>query len=487
MAAGAFASLLIAAALFSRYGIHGALARDEAVYAYGGQQVEDGMPFYVSIFDQKTPGAAYLAALAVGIGNVVGVADLDAIRAMFFVCACLTVVAVYLLALELWGSVVAALVAAVTFAAFRGFAIDALGGPDAKTPGILLAVLSMWLIARRRWFWAGLCGALAFLVWQPLLIYLAVALAVAARRRLVVAGAAVPLVATAVYFWATGALGAFVQAAFVFPVEGLHRTPATVGQRLGHIAAVVHDHYQGAVVQFWTGLALLLVLGAVALWRRRFADPLARVVLPTLALIAGFSVLDFQGYPDVYPALPYAALGLAGAVAAVVRLKPQVLRPVAMLATALVVVVAWAQFSGDHALGTTLAAQRTEVSGIQRLLDPGDTVYALGDPTPLVLTDRSNASRYILLASGVDRWQLRGIPDGLTGWIRQIRASHPAVIVLHAWRGPTEQRVAARLHSDYVAAYVGCWRVFLRPDVAGRAAARGVALGRHGCPARQLA
>ena len=151
-------------------------------YAYGGQQVDDGMPFYVSIFDQKTPGAAYLAALAVGIGNVLGVPDLEAIRVMFFVCACLTVVAVYLLALELWGSVVAALVAAVTFAAFRGFAIDALGGPDAKTPGILLAVLSMWLIARRRWFWAGLCGALAFLVWQPLLIYLAVALAVAARR-----------------------------------------------------------------------------------------------------------------------------------------------------------------------------------------------------------------------------------------------------------------------------------------------------------------
>ncbi len=487
MAAGALASLLIAAALFSRYGIHGALARDEAVYAYGGQQVEDGMPFYVSIFDQKTPGAAYLAALAVGFGNIVGVADLEAIRVTFFVCACLTVVAVYLLALELWRSVVPALVAAATFAAFRGFAIDALGGPDAKTPGILLAVLSMWVLARRRWFWAGLCGALAFLVWQPLLIYLAVALAVAARRRLVVAGAAVPLVATAAYFWATGALGDFIQAAFVFPVEGLHRTPATIGQRLGHIIAVVHDHYQGAVVQFWAGLLVLVVLGAVALWRRRFGDPLVCVVLPTLVVIAGFSVLDFQGYPDVYPALPYAALGLAGAVAAVVRLRPRVLQPVAVVAAALVVVVAWAQFSADRVPGTTLAAQRTEVADIQRLLDPGDTVYALGDPTPLVLTDRSNASRYILLTSGVARWQLRDIPGGLDGWLRRIRASDPAVIVMHAWRSPMQERVAALLDADHVAAFVGCWRVFLRPDVAGRAAARGVALGRHGCPVGQLA
>jgi hypothetical protein len=90
-------ALLVAAALFSRYGIHGALARDEAVYAYGGQQLDDGVPFYASIFDQKTPGAAFLA----GLGDALG--GFDGIRIAFFVCACLTVVAVYLLALELWG------------------------------------------------------------------------------------------------------------------------------------------------------------------------------------------------------------------------------------------------------------------------------------------------------------------------------------------------------------------------------------------------
>jgi hypothetical protein len=172
-------SVAVAAALFGRFGIHGALARDEAVYAYGGQQLDHGVPFYASIFDQKTPGAAYLA----GLGNALG--GFDGIRIAFCVCACLTVLAIYLLGLDLFGSVLAALAGAVVFASFHGWAADALAGPDAKTPGILLAVLSMLLVRRRRWFSAGVCGALAFLFWQPLLIYLGIAVIVSRRPAIV--------------------------------------------------------------------------------------------------------------------------------------------------------------------------------------------------------------------------------------------------------------------------------------------------------------
>jgi hypothetical protein len=450
VAAGAILSLAVAGALFSRYGIHGALARDEAVYAYGGQQLDHGTPFYASIFDQKTPGAAFLA----GLGDWLG--GLDGIRIAFFVCACLTVVAVYLLALDLWGSVLAALVAAVAFASFRGFAIDALAGPDAKTPGILLAVLSMLLMVRRRWFWAGLCGSLAFLVWQPLAIYAAVAV-VASRRWRAVAGAALPLVVTVVYFWVTGALGDFAAAAFAFPVEGLHRTPETIGQRLGHIAAIVHAHYAGAVVQFWAGLALVV---ALALWRR------AWVVLSTLLVIAAFSALDFQGYPDVYPLLPYAALGLGGAAAVVVRVR--VLRPVAVVAIALVVAASWTQFSEDAEARDPLATQEAQASDLQHLLRPGDTMYALGDPTPLVLTGRRNPSRYVFLGSGVGSWAEAHTPGGFAGWMADIRAARPAVIVLHGWRSALERRVATWLRAHYVPEWDGCWRVFLRADVAVR-------------------
>jgi hypothetical protein len=246
-----------------------------------------------------------------------------------------------------------------------------------------------------------------------------------------------------------------VQAAFVFPIEGLHRTPETVGQRLGHIAATVHEHYPGEVVQFWVGLPLLAVLAAV----RR-----AWVVLAPLLVIAAFSALDFQGYPDVYPLLPYAALGLAGAVALAARVRA--LQVVAAAALVVVVATSWTRFAGDDALG----AQRAAATEIERLLLPGDTVYALGDPTPLVLIDRGNPSRYIYLSSGVGAWQIARTPGGFDGWMADIRAARPAVIVLHGWRGELQQRVAAWLHTAYRPAWVGCWRVFLRPDVAVRAA-----------------
>jgi hypothetical protein len=449
--AGAALSLAMAVALFSRYGIHGTLSRDEAIYAYGGQQLAHGVPFYASIFDPKTPGAAYLAGLGAALGG------LDGIRIAFFVCACLTVVAVYLLAVELWGSVLAGLIAAVAFASFRGFAMDALSGPDAKTPGILMAVVSMLLMARRRWFWAALCGSLAFLVWQPLGIFPVVAV-LASRRWRAVAGAVLPLAVTVVYFWATGALGDLVQAAFAFPVEGLHRGSVSVLHRLGHIAAVVHGHYHGAVIQFWAGLALIAVLAA---WRRKW------VVLAPLAVIVAFSVHDFQGYPDVYPLLPFAALGLGGAAALVLRAR--LLRTTAVVAVALMTLAAWTQFSTDPAAGDALVAQRAAAADLQKLLRPGATISALGDPAPLVLTGRTNPSRYIYLGSGVSLWAFAHTPGGFAGWKAQLRAARPAIIVVHGWHGAYEQRVTAwlkRIH--YQPSWDGCWKVFLRPDVAVR-------------------
>ena len=199
--AGALLSLLVAVALFTRFGVHGGLSRDESIYAYGGQQWADGVPFYVSIFDPKTPLSAGLAALGVLAGRAVGMDGLIAIRIVFCAFACATVLALYELGRELWDPL-AGLVAAVTLASFHGFAVDALGGPDAKTPGIFLGVLAMVLLARRRWFWGALAGSLAFLVWQPLAVYALAAVVLAplvtdAGRRgralaTAVAGAAIP-------------------------------------------------------------------------------------------------------------------------------------------------------------------------------------------------------------------------------------------------------------------------------------------------------
>src|SRR3954447_16156407 len=203
---GAALALLVGGLLFTRFSIYGNLWRDEAIYAYGGQQLADGVPVYLGIFDPKPPLPTFLTAIGAIAGQVVGKDELVMMRAEFFVFALLAVVAVYWLGLRLWKSPLAALAGAVVFASFKGFAMDAFPGPDAKTPGIFLAVLSLGLLVRRKWFLAALAGSLAFLDWQPLGVYAAAAVIAAVlastpeearwkRGARALAGAVIPLAA----------------------------------------------------------------------------------------------------------------------------------------------------------------------------------------------------------------------------------------------------------------------------------------------------
>lgn len=483
-------------ALFTRFGINGTLARDEAIYAYAGQRLAHGVPPYVSIFDAKGPLAGMIAGLAAAVARVVGRNDIYVIRAAFFACAVLAVLAVYLLAARLWSSVAAGLTAAVVFASFRGFATDALSGPDAKTPGILLTVLVMWLLVRRQWFWAAFAGSLAFLVWQPFLFYPLVAVLVAVvssepRRRLrslgiAVAGAAVPLVLTAAYLSLAGAMGKFVQSALVFPLTGVKRGTETVGQRITHIISVVHDGYGFSGVLLWVGLAALVLLAVVHVLRNRgdlrqaLVSPLISVVMLTFLAEAAYALSDFQGYQDVYPLLPYAALGLGGAAAYVVNLwKAPAVRPVAagsvLVALAVLAGFSLWSFTGDPANDNGLRGQRSDACALDRMLPPHGTLYALGDATPLVLLHRRNPGRFIYLQSGVGPWKVEHTPGGFLGWTSQIQAAHPSVVVVHGWHGDLRLQMGEwlRKSAGLHAAHLGPWRVYLTP--AARALAR-----RHG-------
>ena len=66
-------ALAVAVALFTRFSFDDTMRRDEAIYAYGGQQPAAGVPLYRGIFDPKTPVAQALAgaaaALAPGRGS----------------------------------------------------------------------------------------------------------------------------------------------------------------------------------------------------------------------------------------------------------------------------------------------------------------------------------------------------------------------------------------------------------------------------------
>ena len=493
---GLLVTLALAIGLFAQFSIDDRLSRDDAIFTYGAQQLVHGVPYYKSIFDAKGPIAPMVGAIGVEATKLFGGNDVHGVRVVFFVFACLAAAGVYLLALSLWRSVAAGLVSAVVFLSFKGFALDATGGPDAKTPGIAFAVFAMLLLVRRRFFWGGVLGALAFLCWQPLGAYIIAAIVAAfamspAGRRLrstllAALGAAIPIAASFVYFWLAGALSEFTDAAFGFPLLGVQRGQQTLSQRLGLINDVIHAQYN--VLHGWllyVGLALMAAAVALVLWRgrrrlrRAVADPLVCVVaLSGLPLVA-FTLHDFQGYPDVYPLLAYSALGV-GSFAALAQDRAARAAPLALIAACAVLAgLTWSTYARSTPGAVSLKVQEQRAAAIEQILGPTGRLYAIGDPTSLVLTHRRNPSRYIYLGSGVLRWMLRRTPGGYNGWLARIRAADPGVIVIHTFL-PTKRKDFAflnHLQQGYIPRWLGAWELLIKPELLARAREQGVVTG----------
>jgi hypothetical protein len=294
----------------------------------------------------------------------------------------------------------------------------------------------------------------------------------------------IPVAAAFVYFWLAGALSEFVDAAFVFPLSGVQRDE-TFGQRLGLINDVIHAQYN--VLNGWLlygGLALLGVAVALVLWRgrsrlrRAFANPLVCVVAVSALPLIAFTLHDFQGYPDVYVLLPYAALGV-GSLVPLARGRAARAMPLALVAAAVLVAFTWNTYATSARSPVNLQVQEHRAAAIDQILGPSGRLYAIGDPTSFVLTHRRAANRYVYLGSGVLGWMLRKTPGGFDGWLAQIRAADPGVIVIHTFL-PLEPKTYAFLHhlqEGYVPRWLGSWELLIKPELLARAREQGVVTG----------
>jgi len=495
---GGVASVVVATVLFTRFTIDGSMSRDESIYVYGGQQLSHGVAPYDSIFDPKTPIPTVLAGFGAWFGRLIGYRDVYAIRLVFLACSVLAVLAMYLLVQRMWRSVLGGLTAAVILASYDGFARDALPGPDAKTPGVLFLILCMWLAARRNWLWAGVTGSLAFLVWQPFLIFPAMAVIAAGvgskEKRLralgiAVAGVLIPIVVTFVYFAAAGAFGKFVESTFEYPLTGVKRINRSLGKQIKHIVHVVNDDYAFSGVLFWIGALLLLALlvGIVVRGRTRLRSTLTDPVLVIVGLTGlfefGYALADFQSYPDVYPLLAYPAIGI-GAVVALVEQRASfaasreaVIGIVTVALTVLTVLSAYWFTNNTHANNSRFNRELASGCALQRVVLPGTPLYAIGSPVPLVLTHRRNPDRYIYLDAGVGVWKVKHTSGGLAGWEAQIKRANPSVVVMQGWTEKYHTAMWQWLVSEgYNRWFLGGFRVFVKPEAFYNAESHGVQL-----------
>jgi hypothetical protein len=470
-----------AAVLLGRSGLDGELTRDQAVYAYAGQQLLHGVAPYRSVFDPKGPVAAFVAAAGAWLGQVTGHAELTGIRVVYGAVACLGVGAVFLLAGEVWNSTMAGFAAALGLCCMPSLATDTFSGPEAHAPLVLLVSLTLWASLRGRWFLAGVCAGVSILAWQPLAVLPVVVVLAAAwttapgehRRSAMRAAAGLGLVLLAMlgFFLLTRTVGLAFDATVRFPLTGIHHAETTVASRVDAVRRAVAASGSIRGTALVVGALAFLVVSAVAFvqrrdtWRERSRDPFALlVVVPGLAS-AAYCLTDFQGSPDLIPLLPYAALGLGGLLAQVARLLPS--RASALVAGAVFVVLAALAWAAPLGNADGLEKQGAQARSLASLVPRGSTMWAFGDPRPLVLTERRNPDRFIYLASGVDVWKAAHLSGGLAAWERDIRRTAPAVAVFGGYHEGTIYRALLAFFQDqgYRSRSLGPWHVYLAPGV----------------------
>ena len=148
---------------------------DRANWEYMAQIISRGGIPYRDAVTSTGPLSAYIGAAAMVGTRPFGLRDIHAVRATYFLLAVLTVGFTALLAFAYFNSYRVALLAALVMTSFNAFAITNSAGIQAKTPMILVGVVTLWLIQKDRPLLAGLFAMLSALSWQPGLLFLGAA------------------------------------------------------------------------------------------------------------------------------------------------------------------------------------------------------------------------------------------------------------------------------------------------------------------------
>jgi hypothetical protein len=287
------------------------LTTDVRNFVYYASRVSAGELPHRDFFENRTPLASFVGGGVHAVSRAAGWDPLLGIRAAYLLLAALGGSLSFVVHRRLSGKVVGGVLGLAAYLAF-----PLIGGLPCigNVPKLLVALLgnAVALLARRGWWLgAGAAGGLAFLDWQigALVVLAAAVSAVAAGRphrgrRLakIAAGLAVTSLPVLLVYGGAGALAPLGDQA-ILSVWSRAAEPATVG--LWNDLPRRYDLFtRGVDGRLW--MAALAGPGLFLFLRRLIhqGEGPGRALVVSLAVyhygIAAFSILDFQGYGDVF-------------------------------------------------------------------------------------------------------------------------------------------------------------------------------------------
>lgn len=481
-----FLVLAVAAFVYSRYGFDRQLVRDSAILTYSAQRLADGVPPYVSTFQSRGPIAPIMAGFGVIFSKHLSWDDLHTVRLLFFAISSFACLSMYLLGEGLFRSSWVGSFAALTFLGSFCFAKFAASGPRMKTPMVLFEVLNLLFTSKRKWFWAGLCGSLSALTWQPAAIFPLVTLTLAAaqpretRIRAIAAalsGIGLPTLVIVAYFQSHGAVYEFLDGFILYNLLYLDRREPSLISHVLTPARAVTAGYDTTLLPILIGLMMVVYF---YFWRRSLhesladtltKDPFAPILLSFPAPVV-WSVLDFQACADFYVLLPYTSVGFAafldGAVRYLGASVPRALggRAPRFLSIGLCIALtalAWSNVLRYGPDAYTLDDQKQAVIEVENSFGNDARLLSIGVPEILVLLHRTNPTPYVFIEVGIDHRIHAKTPGGFAAWLEELRAYDPDVVAFDEDTFGTYIPDLIRwLRSEYHREKVGRWTLYVR-------------------------
>ena len=424
----------IALIVFSQYGFEGRLTRDKANLVYAAQQMQNGIPPLVSLFNHSGPLPPLMGGMAVAGGRFLNSDDTVAVRFAFAIIAALAVASTYLLGITLFKSEQIGLLSAALCIGSYCFGSDAVSGPRTKIPLVLFESLSLFFASKKNWLAAGVSSSLAMLSWQPAGVFV-IAIFVTAfiqapgpvkRIRNIakaLLGTLIPIAGISSYYLYMGAFSNLVDGTVLFNIKFVERQPQTV---LQHIAGPL-----GAIIRGYAVMMIPIVLGFIAMcllyrWRykesgsetkRLLSEDSFTAMMLSFPMIVIWSLIDFQGCPDFFIFLPFVAVGFGWLCTGLIDrifTRTSYRSPAVALVVSLLILSSgiYYRIKSD----TELRDQRVNAARIEAEF-PDQKIISIGAPDLLVLLRRTNLNPYVFIASGIDNLIESTEPGGFEGWL----------------------------------------------------------------------